>query len=86
MSHPCPGCLFKGDLGPCVLWDADTGQEEGHRGTASLSTLGKMKRADVLTDNHATVTTRTFYCDLLVGKPYPKQVAGTRGGSHKGYL
>lgn len=23
-SHPCPDALFKGDLGPHVLWDTDT--------------------------------------------------------------
>lgn len=29
-SGPCPKALFKGDLGPHVLWDTDTVQEEGH--------------------------------------------------------
>ena len=29
-SHPYPDALFKGDLGPHVLWDTDTVQKEGH--------------------------------------------------------
>ena len=74
-SRPCPNALFKGDLGPHTLWDTDTVQEERHERSWLWLTV----------NNRATITTRTFYCDLLVGVPLPK-ARGWHTGSHKEYL